>query len=64
VFATDAVAGPGSGAVSQVGFRNPDGSFVMVLANKGPERRVQLLMGGQTLDVTLPADSVQTLEWV
>jgi glucosylceramidase len=65
VFSTDAVGGlAAGGVVSHAGFRNPDGSFVVVLANKGDERRVQLLMGGQTLDVNLPADSVQTLAWV
>jgi glucosylceramidase len=60
VIATSGVTGQ---AVSHCGFRNPDGGFVVVLANRGAETRVQLSMGSQTLDVELPADSVQTLEW-
>ncbi|HKD59272.1 MAG TPA: glycoside hydrolase family 30 beta sandwich domain-containing protein [Terracidiphilus sp.] len=64
LFATNAVGGTGKGSdISHAGFRNPDGSHVVVVTNKGPERRVQLLMGGQTLDVALPAASVLTLEW-
>jgi glucosylceramidase len=64
VFATNALGETGSGsAVSHTGFRNPDGSYVVVLANKGAERQVQLLMGDQAVTVGLPADSVQTLHW-
>jgi hypothetical protein len=36
---------------------------VVVLANRGPEKRVQLLLGSSALDVNLPADSVHTLQW-
>lgn len=64
VFATNALGDMGKGSdVSHSGFRNPDGSYVVVLANKGAERRAQLLMGSQALGVDLPADSVQTLHW-
>jgi hypothetical protein len=35
----------------------------MVLANRGPETRVQLVLGSSALDLSLPADSVHTLEW-
>jgi glucosylceramidase len=68
VFQTDGV-GAGNSAqtspssISHVGFRNPDGSCVVVLTNRGPEKRVQLLMGTSALDVNLPADSVHTLQW-
>jgi glucosylceramidase len=65
VFQTDGV-GEGKGTanpVSHTGFRNPDGSFVVVLANRGPETRVQLLLGSNTLEADLPADSVHTLQW-
>ena len=56
VFATNAVGDLGTGsAVSHAGFRNPDGSFVLVLANTGSEKRVQLLMGSQALDECRPA---------
>jgi glucosylceramidase len=64
VFATNGVApGVADGAVSQVGFRNPDGTYVVVIANRGPEQRAELVMGANSLQVELPADSVQTLEW-
>jgi glucosylceramidase len=53
----------GAASVSHVGFRNPDGSFALVLANNGPEARVQLVLGSSAIDLELPADSVHTLEW-
>jgi glucosylceramidase len=65
VFQTNGV-GEGQGTaspVSHAGFRNPDGSFVVVLANRGPEKRVQLLLGSNALELDLPADSVHTLQW-
>jgi len=34
-----------------------------VLANTGAAKRVQLVQGNQALDVDLPADSIQTLQW-
>jgi len=64
VFASNAVGDLGKeSAVSHTGFCNPDGSCVLVLANTGAERRVQLLDGSRSLDVDLPADSLQTLHW-
>ncbi len=64
VFATNGLGETGAGsAVSHTGFHNPDGSYVVVLANKGAEKQVQLLIGEKALDVDLPADSVQTLHW-
>jgi glucosylceramidase len=65
VFETNGVGeGRGTaGAVSHTGFRNPDGSFVVVLANRGPETRAQLLLGSNALELDLPADSVHTLQW-
>lgn len=67
VFATDGIGemrGHGhEGGVTHVGFRNPDGSNVVVLANRGSEKRVQLVHGSSVLDVDLPAGSVQTLHW-
>jgi O-glycosyl hydrolase len=53
----------GSTALTHCGFRNPDGSTVVVLANRGPERRVQLVHGTNSLELTVPADSLQTLQW-
>ncbi|MDE3163756.1 MAG: hypothetical protein KGL64_10900, partial [Acidobacteriota bacterium] len=49
--------------VTHAGFRNLDGGYVVVLANRGPEMRVQLVHGANALDVALPAESVVTLEW-
>ena len=45
VFATNGLGNPSESGVSHTGFCNPDGSCVVVLANKGAEKRVQLLMG-------------------
>jgi len=67
VFATNGVGENAREAaadpVSHAGFRNPDGSFVVVIANRGQQTRVQLLLGQKALEVELPADSVQTLQW-
>jgi glucosylceramidase len=64
VFASNAIGDLGKGgAVSHTGFCNPDGSCVLVIANTGAERRVQLLHGSRSLDVDLPADSLLTLHW-
>jgi len=51
------------GPVSQTAFRNPDGSYVVVLANSGAPAQVQLSLGAKVLTVELPANSVRTLEW-
>jgi glucosylceramidase len=64
VFATDGLGYDGAGgSVSHTGFRNPDGSMVVVLANTGDQKRVQLVLGAQALEVDVPADSVHTLHW-
>jgi glucosylceramidase len=67
VFQTNGIgenaAQGGTDTISHTGFRNPDGSFVVVLANRGPEKRVQLVLGSQSLALDLPADSVHTLQW-
>jgi glucosylceramidase len=52
-----------STALTHAGFRNPDGSTVVVLANRGGERRIQLVHGLNALELDLPADSLYTLEW-
>ena len=72
VIATNGVEAPPSGglienreskALTHCGFRNPDGSMVVVLANRGAERAVQLVHGAHVLEVDLPADSLFTLKW-
>ena len=57
-------SGKGRGdGVSCAVFRNPDGGMVAVLANRGPEKRVQLLADEHLLERDLAADSVHTLKW-
>jgi glucosylceramidase len=64
VFATDGLGYDGAGGpVSHAGFRNPDGSFAVVLANTGSQKHVQLVLGADALEIDLPADSVHTLQW-
>ncbi len=64
VFQTNSVApGVAGGSVSSAGFCNPDGGCVLVVANRGAAQRVQFLNGSKQLEMDLPADSVQTLEW-
>ena len=72
VIATNGVEAPPNGglienreskALTHCGFRNPDGSMVVVLANRGGERAVQLVHGAHVLEVDLPADSLFTLQW-
>jgi glucosylceramidase len=72
VIATNGVDTPATGglienkvskALTHAGFRNPDGSMVVTLANRGDERRVQLVHGTDALEMTLPADSLFTLQW-
>lgn len=64
VFETNGIApDTAKTAVTHSGFVNPDGKHVAVVANRGAEQRVQLVMGNQAIDMDLPADSVHTLEW-
>jgi glucosylceramidase len=64
VFATNGVAPDANGAkVSYSGFVNPDGKRVLVVANRGAQQRVQFVMGGNAVELDVPADSVHTLEW-
>jgi len=61
VIATSGAAA--DGGVSSAAFRNPDGGMVVVLANCGPRKQAQLLLGANAIQIDLPADSVHTLEW-
>jgi glucosylceramidase len=58
-----AAANGAAGDVSTAAFRNPSGGMVVVLANRGAQKRIQLLLGANALEADLEADSVQTLEW-
>jgi glucosylceramidase len=76
VIATNSLAPPPRGgalldenatrstALTHSGFRNPDGSMVLVLANRGGQRQVQIVLGSQELNLTVPPDSLVTLRWV
>jgi glucosylceramidase len=59
----DSAAQTSESNVSHAGFRNPDGSFVVVLANTGQQTRTQLVVGANALDLELAADSLYTLQW-
>lgn len=48
-------------ALSHSAFRNPDGEMVVVLANRGPQRQMQLVLDRKSLDLAVPADSLMTL---
>ena len=64
VFATNGVAPDAKGeAVSYCAAVNPDGTHVLVVANRGAEQRVQFVLGTKAMEMDLPADSVHTLEW-
>jgi glucosylceramidase len=49
--------------VDHVGFANPDGTFVLVLTNQAKDRDIQCTFQGMALCVSLPTDSVLTLQW-
>lgn len=51
------------GGVANVALQNPDGTYVLVLANKGPEKSVLVAMNGQQTAVEMSKDSVATLVW-
>jgi glucosylceramidase len=50
-------------SVTHSGFRNPDGSYVVVVANRGQDQQLQLVHGKRAVELDLPADSIVTLEW-
>jgi glucosylceramidase len=52
-----------STALSHSAFRNPDGEMVVVLANRGPQRQTQMVLGGKSLDLAVPENSLITLHW-
>ncbi len=52
-----------STALTCSAFQNPDGGMVVVLANRGMQRQTQLVLGGRSLDLVVPPDSLMTLHW-
>jgi glucosylceramidase len=53
----------GTKGVAHVGVENPDGARVVVLANSGTDRGVQLRLAGRAVTIQMPRDSVFTLAW-
>lgn len=49
--------------IEHVAFANPGGDYVLVLTNPGEERELECRFAGKCTHVTLPHDSVVTLQW-
>lgn len=49
--------------MEHVAFRNPDGSYVLVMGNQGPKRTLSVSFEGNGLELTVPADSAFTAAW-
>ena len=49
--------------VSHVAAENSDGSRALILTNERHEQSVRCMLGTQSVEVTLPADSVTSLAW-
>jgi glucosylceramidase len=51
-------------SLAHVAFTNPDGSTALVLTNSGGRPAIpRIAVGGSAVQVTLPADSITTLQW-
>jgi glucosylceramidase len=51
-------------SLAHVAFTNPDGSTALVLTNSGGSPATpRIAVGGSAVQVTLPADSITTLQW-
>ena len=50
--------------MEHVAFANPQGDYVLVLTNAGTEgREIRCRFDGKAADVSVPPDSVVTLQW-
>jgi glucosylceramidase len=49
--------------VEHVAFLNPDGGYVLVLTNLGEAREIDCRFEGKSLHLSLPKNSIITLEW-
>jgi len=49
--------------IEHVAFANPAGDYVLVLTNQGGEREIECSFEGKSMTVTLPMNSVVTLQW-
>jgi len=53
----------GGAGIEHAAFRNPDGSQVVVLANAGPQREVEIRVGQQATSVQVAQNAISTLRW-
>ncbi len=49
--------------IEHVAFANPDGDYVLVLTNQGEERGIGCRFEGKSLNLSLPQNSIVTLQW-
>jgi glucosylceramidase len=49
--------------MQHAGFENPDGQHVLVVANAGPARAIELRLANRAARVSLKENSVTTLAW-
>lgn len=49
--------------IACVAARQPDGSYALLLTNPAAEQAIQFRFRGHTANITLPADSIVSLEW-
>jgi glucosylceramidase len=49
--------------VDHVAFENPNGSHVLVVTNRGDQRKLECRLGERALDLIVDPDSVTTLVW-
>lgn len=49
--------------IDHVAFQNPDGSYVLVVANQGEAYQAQCRVAGNATTLNLPAKSILTLAW-
>jgi glucosylceramidase len=49
--------------IDHVAFENPNGSHVLVVTNRGQQRRLECRIGERALDLMVDPDSVTTLAW-
>jgi glucosylceramidase len=49
--------------LEHVAFVNPDGGYVLVLTNQGEAREIDCRFEGKALHLSLPANSVVTVQW-
>jgi glucosylceramidase len=49
--------------ITHIAAENPNGTRVLILTNQAAEQQVRIAFADQSLEVTLPPDSVTTLAW-